>query len=175
MSVRGATLLRDVLTDAHGRYEVTNLPAGKATITVVPSFGFDTRYLEGELELRDLRACSELDFTISQIARASGSVVDGSGRPIAGVEVEAVAAELAGFDPPPFQRPVKTDRRGVFEFEDLPPGTYVFGVNLTKRPGARQPGKPVFLPGTALAREATVIELKPGDRKEIGVLRLVDR
>jgi hypothetical protein len=48
------------------------------------------------------------------------------------------------FDPPPFQRPVKTDDRGVFEFEELPPGTYVFGVNLTKRPGAGQTGKPVF-------------------------------
>lgn len=175
VSVRGPAFLRDVVTDAHDRYEVTNLPAGKATITVVPSFGFDSRSLEGELDLRDLRACSELNFTISQIARASGSVVDASGRPVAGVEVEAVAAELAGFDPPPFQRPVRTDGRGVFEFEALPPGTYVFGVNLTKRPGARQRGKPVFLPGTALAREATVIELKPGDRKETGVLRLVDR
>jgi len=175
VNVHGATFLRDVVTDAHGRYDVPNLPTGKVSVTVVPPFGFDMRYLERELEIRDLRACGQADFTISQVARAAGSVVDASGRPVAGVEVEAVAAELAGFDPPPFQRPVRTDHRGVFEFEDLPPGTYVFGVNLTKRPGARQSGKPVFLPGTALAREATIIELKPGDRKETGVLRLADR
>jgi hypothetical protein len=175
VSVRGVTFLREVVTDAHGRFEVPNLPTGKITVSVVPQFGFDTRHLERELELKDLRACGEVNFTISQIATASGSVVNASGRPVAAVEVEAVAAELAGFDPPPFQRPVKTDDRGAFEFEDLPPGNYVFGVNLTKRPGAPQTGNPVFLPGTGLARDANVVELKPGDRKEVGLLRLADR
>ena len=116
-----------------------------------------------------------MDFTISQSGSAWGTVVDGSGRPVAGVAVEAVAEELAGSDPPPFQYPARTDNRGVFEFEDLPPGRYVFGINLTKQPGARQGGQPLFLPGTALAREATVIDVKPGSHEEIGELRLTGR
>jgi hypothetical protein len=33
----------------------------------------------------------------------------------------------------------------------------------------------VFLPGTMAARDTTVIELKAGDRKDVGMLRLVDR
>ena len=98
--------------------------------------------------------------------------MDASGRPVAGLEVEAVAAELAGFDPPPYQQPVKTDARGVFEFDDLPPGSYVFGVNLTKRPGSPRGGVRVFLPGTSRPREATVVELNAGDRKDVGVLRV---
>jgi hypothetical protein len=175
VTVRGATFAREAVTDAQGRYQVPNLPTGEVTVSVVPPAGFDMHYLERELELRDLRACSEMDFTISQTGSAWGMVVDASGRPVAGVGVEAVAAELAGFDPPPFQHPARTDDRGVFEFEDLPPGRYVFGVNLTKRPGARQGGEPLFLPGTAVAREATVIEVKQGDREDIGVLRLTDR
>ncbi len=174
VNVRGTTFLRDVVTDAHGRYELTGLPTGKFTVTVVPPLGFDLRDLERELEVRDLRACSVADFSISETAVVWGRVVNASGAPVAGIEVEAVAAELAGFDPPPYQRPVKTDDRGAFEFEGLPPGSYVFGVNLTKRPGAPRRGSPVFLPGTAAARDATVIELKPGDRHEVGVLRLSD-
>jgi hypothetical protein len=175
VSVRGAAFLRDTLTDAHGRFEIPNLPTGKATIAILPPFGFDTRYLEHELDIRDARACSEVNFTIALRAMASGTVVDASGRPMAGVEVEAVAAELAGFAPPPYQQPVKTDARGAFDFDDLPPGSYVFGVNLTKRPGLPSIEQSVFLPGTRLAREATVVELKPGDRKDIGVLRVAVR
>ena len=174
VSMRGVTFLREVATDASGRFEIPNLPQGKATVTAVAPFGFDVRHLEREVEIRD-RGCSEVNFDLSQIASASGTVVDASGRPVAGLEVEAVAAELAGFDPPPYQQPVKTDARGVFEFDDLPPGSYVFGINLTKRPGAPPAGGRVFLPGTSRPREATVVELNAGDRKDVGALRLVAR
>jgi hypothetical protein len=57
----------------------------------------------------------------------------------------------------------------------LPPGMYVFGINLTKRPGAPRPGASVFLPGVFAAKDATLIELKAGDEKVVGVLRLPDR
>ena len=156
--------MREAVTDARGRFEVAGLPTGTVTVTLAPQFGFDTRDLERELELENPRGCGEANFTISRMAKARGSVVDAAGRPLSGVNVEAVAAELAGFDPPPFQDPVTTDARGAFEFDALPPGTYVFGVNLTKEPRAPRTGNPVFLPGTALARQAVTIELKPGDR-----------
>ena len=102
-------------------------------------------------------------------------MTDASGRPLAGVEIDAVAQELAGFSPDQYQRPAKTDERGAFEFRDLPPGRYMFGIHLTKDPYKRPRGASVFLPGTAVASEATVVELKAGDRKEVGVLRFVGR
>ena len=175
VSLRGATFVREVATDAHGRYEFGDVPVGRATLTVVPPFGSGKAFPEQEIDRTDLRACSQADFTIAHTASASGTVVDGSGRPVAGVVVDAVAAELAGFEPAAFQQPVKTDARGVFEFNDLPSGSYVFGVNLTKRPGGAQGGTPVFLPGTRLAGEATVIDLQTGDRRDAGVLRLQGR
>jgi hypothetical protein len=115
-----------------------------------------------------------VDFSIEQVAQASGVFVDSAGRPVAGIEVDAVAAELAGFDPPPYQDPVKTDEDGTFEFPRLPPGVYVFGVNLTKPPRSPSKGVPLFLPGTRLAAEAAVIELRAGDRKDVGVLQLTE-
>ena len=174
VSIRGATFTREVATNADGRFDIANLPVGKATVTVILPFGFQPSPVEHEIELRDPRSCSELNLPIRQVAGASGMVVDVSGRPLAGVSVDAVAAELAGFDPPPHQYPARTDERGVFKFDDLPPGTYVFGVNLTKDPYGRPRNKSLFLPGTAVAKDATVFELKPGDTKEVGTLRMID-
>ncbi len=175
VSVRSATVQKDVVTDADGRFEIANLPIGKTTVAVLAPFGFDARYLTHEVDIPDLRACSAQDFTLAPRATASGTVVDGSGRPVAGVEVDAVAAELAGFDPSPYQRPVKTDERGAFVFDNLPPGTYVFGVNLTREVRGPRSGAKVFLPGVSAARDATVIELQAGDERAVGVMRLPGR
>lgn len=172
VSVRGATFFRDAVTDADGRFQVPNLPVGKATVSIAVPPGFEPAAFEREIDIKDVRACSQIDLTIQPLARASGFVTDASGRPLAGVDVDAVAQELAGFTPDQYQRPVKTDERGAFEFRDLPPGTYVFGINLTKDPYKRPRGRSFFLPGTAVASEASVVELKAGDRKEVGVLRL---
>ena len=176
VSVRSARFARDVVTSADGRFEISNLPVGKSTISVVPPFGFEPSPFEREIDIADPRACSLVDITLQQLARASGVVVDRSGRAIAGIEIDAVAAELAAFNPDQYQRPVKTDERGAFEFRDLPPGRYVFGINLTKEPyKASQRGVPVFLPGTSVAGEATVFELKAGDNKNLGTLRPPER
>jgi hypothetical protein len=175
VSVRGTTFFRDAVTGADGRFDIPNLPLGKATVTIVLPFGFEPSPVEQEIELRDVRSCSEVNLPIQQIARASGLVVDASGRPLAGVSVDAVAAELAGCDPPPHQYPVKTVVRGTCAVTTLPPGVYVFGVNLTKVPYGPPRGKSLFLPGTAVASEATVVDLKAGDSQEVGTLRLVDR
>lgn len=172
VSVRGENFFKEVVTDPNGRFEIAGLPASKALLTIAPPFGFDTRHVDREFEIRDARACVEMDFTLSLIATAWGRVVDATGRPLADVSVDAVAAELAGFTPRPHQRPARTDASGMFHFDDLPPGTYVFGVHLTAYSPDRRSGTPVFLPGTRLAREATVVELKAGDRKDVGVLRV---
>jgi hypothetical protein len=172
VNLRGDTFSRDATTDRDGRYEFTGVPPGKLLATLLVPPGFDARYLERELDLTDPRACRINDYQIHTSARASGTVVDEAGRPEAGVWVDAVAEELAGYQPPPYQSPVKTDEQGRFTFDDLPPGAYVFGVNLTKRPGAAPPGRPTFFPGTGLVKEATPIDLKPGDRVDVGRLRL---
>jgi hypothetical protein len=171
VTVRGDTFVRDAVTDANGKFEIAPLPVGKATLTSVAPFGYEPSIFEHEIEIRDPRACREINLSIQPVARASGVVIDASGRPAAAIYIDAVAAELAGFAPPPHQIPVKTNDHGIFEFEHLPPGVYVFGTNLTNRPE----GPPLFLPGTRVAREARVVELRAGDCKDVGVLRLVER
>jgi len=176
VNVSGAGFSRDVVTDRRGRYEIAGLPVGASTLTVAAPHGFDSRGLQQELDLTDPRACNERNFELRYVAGVSGSVVDAAGRALAGIRVEAVAAELAGHRPPQYQDPAITDERGTFEFEALPPGLYVFGVNLTKPRYGRATHEPaMFLPGARVAADATVIELRPGDRTHVGVLRLHDR
>lgn len=172
--VQGANFQRDVLSDANGRFEVTGLPIGRTSVEVVAPFGYDTRHLTREIEISDLRACSEVEFRLALRATASGLVVDDSGRPVVGVRIDAVPAELAGSDPPP-RHSVTTDERGGFAFGDLAPGRYVFGINLTVLPRSRRPGPSVFLPGVSKSTDATVIELSAGDEKDVGILRLPPR
>jgi hypothetical protein len=175
VNVRGPDFSRDAVTDRHGRFDIAGLPTGKATLTVLAPPLFDQRYLKREIELKDLRACQEQDLGLMYIATVSGTVVDADGRPIAGLSIDAVADELAGHNPPPYQRPVKTDATGRFQFDDLPPGRYVFGLRLTKGYGHQPAGPPIFFPGTSTLDTALVVELKPGEQKEIGVLRLPTR
>lgn len=165
-------LVRTILTGSDGRFEQGGLPAAPATVSVMPPVGFSPPAVELDVELRDPRACAEVNVTITPLAAVSGTVVDGAGLRLAGVEVDAVASELAGFGPPPHQTPARTDERGVFEFSELPPGLYVFGVNLTTRAGRASDRPAVFLPGTSDASAAKTIELRPGDRIDVGILRL---
>ena len=176
VSVLGPTWQKNAATDPNGRFEITGLPVGKASYFVNVPFGFDQRFRTGDLEIKDPRGCVAHDFMLTPRATASGRVVDASGQPVVGVVVDAVAAELAGFDPPPYQMPVRTDEQGSFRFDALPPGRYVFGVNLTKDSGRRpRPGPSVFLPGVSAPSSATVIELKAGDEAVVGILRLPAR
>jgi hypothetical protein len=124
------------------------------------------------VDLKDARACSPHDFQLVQSAVATGQVFDAAGRPAAGVLVDAVATELAGHLPPAYQRPARTNADGRFEFDSLPPGSYVFGINLTSQWNKPPPGRAIFLPGTPAVSEATVIELRAGESRDVGVLRL---
>ena len=128
-----------------------------------------------QFEVTDLRACIAADFTLRAESAAYGVVVDDAGRPLSGILVEAVAAELAGYKPDTIFEPATTDARGRFAFDYLPPGAYVFGVNVTKGRYKPPSGPATFLPGTAAVKDATVVELKPGDRTDVGALRLTSR
>ena len=174
VSVRSAGLSRDVVTNGNGEYELQGVPLGTVSVSVATPFGFvETPPLE--FEVTDLRACIATDFTLRAKSGAHGLVVDEASRPLSGILVEAVAAELAGYKPDTIFEPARTDEHGQFVFDRLPPGAYVFGVDVTKGRYKPPSGPTTFLPGTAVVKDAAVFELKPGDRTDVGVLRLTSR
>jgi hypothetical protein len=174
VSIRSAGVSRDVVTNRNGVYEMHGVPLGTVSVSVATAFGF---VADGprEFEVTDLRACIAADFTVRAESAAHGVVVDEGGHPLSGIRVEAVAAELAGYKPNAIFEPAITDDRGHFAFARLPSGVYVFGVNVTKGRYKPPSGPATFLPGTTVARDATVFDLKPGDSTDLGVLRLTCR
>jgi hypothetical protein len=169
VSISGDGFARDVMTDDDGRYEVTNVPVGTVDIKVdVP---FSVRPGADDWRIRDPRGCVAADFDVSPVATATGRVVNAHGQPIAGVAVDAVAAELAGHFPEEMHVRAVSDAHGIFTFDDLPPGGYVFGLNLTKPKGNASAAAPIYMPGPDRAR-AAVVTLAPGDRRDVGTLRV---
>lgn len=136
-------------------------------------FGF-AAHTPPEFEVTDLRACIAADFTLRAESAAHGLVVDETGRPLSGILVEAVAAELAGYQPDTiFEAAKPTTAAGLPS--TTCPRAYVFGVNLTKGRYKPPSGPARFLPGAVTAKGATVFELKAGDRTDLRVLRLTSR
>jgi hypothetical protein len=173
VTIQSADFRRDVLSDANGKFEVRGVPLGKAKVEVSAPFGYDTRHLSRDIEIPDLRACSSVEWFLSMRAVASGRVVDAADRPLARITIEVVSAELPSADPLLYT--ATSDERGMFTFDDLPPGRYLFGVNLTKSVRRTPQGPSAFLPGVATASDAKVIELTAGDEVDVGVLRLPPR
>ena len=174
ISVASAGLVRDLVTNRNGEYEVQGVPLGAVSISIATPHGFAPEPPR-QFEVTDLRSCIAADFTLQAESEAHGRVVDEAGRPLSGILVEAVAAELAGYTPNAIFEPVRTDERGHFVFQRLPSGDYVFGVNVTKGRYKPPSGPATFLPGTAAVKDAAIFDLKPGDRTDVGVLRLTSR
>lgn len=170
VSISGDGFARDVMTDDDGRYEVTNVPVGKVDIKVDVPFSVSPR---DDWQIRDRRGCIAADFVVSPVATATGRIVDAHGKPIAGVAIDAVAAELAGHVPNEMHPRAISDAHGIFTFDDLPPGDYVFGLNLTKPIANASATAPLYMPGPDRAR-AAVVTLAPGDRRDLGTLHLRD-
>ncbi len=170
VSATGATYSRSVTTDQRGRYAFPEVPRGKLTVTVVAPAGLGPD-VRREFDVKSF-GCLPADFALSATATVTGTVQDQNGRPINGLAIDAVAEELAAFRPHAYERPVRTDEYGTFVFDRLPPGRYVLGVNLTSPQVRPATGTPLFFPGTTSAQDATVFELTPGDRKDLGIVRL---
>ena len=174
VGIHSAGRWHDVLTDRDGRYELRGVPPGPVSISVAAPFGFVAEN-PMEFNVTDLRGCIAADFALRAESAAYGVVVDEAGRPLSGILVDAVAAELAAYKPEAIFEPAKTDERGRFSFHSLPPGAYVFGVNVTKGRYKPQVGPTTFLPGTPVVTDAAVVELEAGIRSDLGVMRLISR
>ncbi len=162
-------------TDLAGRYEFTDLPAGRYRVGAskglyVPlEFGQRRAFEAGRtLELADGATLEKVDLALPRGGVISGHVVDDLGEPVAWARVSAMRSrfregrrrlEAVG-------RSVVTNDLGEFRLYGLPPGTYAVGT--IPEPTATSDGypfAPAYYPGTQRVEEARTITLGLGQER----------
>ena len=87
---------RTTETDAAGRFDVADLPAGTYIVDIEPAVGFLGTPLPSDVILAD-RQTHEMTIGVERTGAIEGRIHDESGEPLLGVRVEAIRRkELAG-------------------------------------------------------------------------------
>ena len=169
-------------TDAEGRYEIKELPAGRFSISatkggfVTGQFGQRRPAEPGTpIDLSDGQTADKVNFVLSRGSVIAGRIVDDGGEPVSGTMVNAMRYQfMAGS-----RRLVpgggeggndRTDDQGGFRLYGLPPGDYYISANnrngMMMMPGQNNTEAdgfaPTYYPGTPNMSEATRITVRAG-------------
>jgi hypothetical protein len=170
----GALQSRGTTTDADGKWEITDLPAGRYTVTaskggyVTVQYGQRRPFQAGtQVVVADGATADRLDVTLQRGAVITGRIVDEFGEPVAQVGVQAMRYTYGNEG----QRRLTavsgaaTDDLGQFRVFGLMPGDYVVQASSSVVVIGVGGGPPsdsfaaTFYPGTPNADEAQTVTL----------------
>lgn len=162
-------------TDAQGRYEFTELPAGRYTLIASKSsyvtlqYGQRRAFESGKpIELADAATLEKVDFALPRGGVISGVVVDDLAEPVAGLRVTAMRSryEEGKRKLVAIGRSVETNDLGQYRLYGLQPGTYFVGTQPTPGPSVDgYPFAPAYYPGTLNAAEAQRVSVGIGQER----------
>jgi carboxypeptidase family protein len=155
--------LRSASTDAEGRYEFKDLPAGRFNLFATKAGYVEFSYGQTEpsepgkpLAVGDRQTVEKIDFALPRGAVITGRVLDEYGEPMADTQVMAMRNQFTagGRRVVPSGRSGTTNDIGEFRLFGLAPGQYI--ISATHRqmgfgPGATDDGSgyaPTYYPGT---------------------------
>ena len=179
-------------TDAEGRYEIKELPAGRYTVTATKGGFVQGQFGQrrpGEpgtpIDLSDAQTADKVNFQLSRGGVISGKIVDDGGEPVSGTMVAAMRYHFISGT----RRLVpggsegstdRTDDQGSFRLFGLPPGDYYVSAN--NRNGMMMPGMnnteadsfaPTYFPGTPNVSEATRVTVRAGQEMSAANFALI--
>jgi hypothetical protein len=151
----------ELTTDSAGHFAAADLPPGRYRVTadITPS-----QYWPSEEEFlwepNEQFACAEVTFIEPPGGKISGTIVDGSKKPMAGVFVSLGLAD----QPDAARRGsagsgTETNEDGRYEFSELPPGRYRVGIDVNYGPATMARGPSGEWP--IVVRPFQTIELPP--------------
>jgi protocatechuate 3,4-dioxygenase beta subunit len=171
---------RNTSTDADGRYEIADLPAGRYTLRVSRSGYLTLRYGQRRplepgkpLQLLDKQVVENVDFVLPRMSVINGRITDEFNDPIEGVSVYALRSmyfngrrQLV----PTGSGGMRTDDTGQFRLLGLAPGVYFVTASTREtwtvnRNGVKQVMgyAPTYFPGTTRVADARRVTLRLGE------------
>ncbi len=169
---------RAAMTDASGRYELADLPAGRYMVTVSRA-GFVTishgqtrpNEMGRPLDVKAGQTVDRINFALPRGAAITGRVVDEFGEPVAGVSVQPMQLRwVNGRQQPQMTGPggmMQTPDTGEFRVWGLAPGDYVVQANVMNMGGPfetddRSGYTPTYFPNATDVAQAQTVRVELG-------------
>jgi hypothetical protein len=167
---------RTISTDAEGRWQLRNLPAGSYRINVSKGGYVDIAYGQQRpfeagkvLELAEAQTIEKLDVTLPRAGVITGRVVDEFGEPLTGARVQPMRYRYVGGQRRliPMGIGDSTDDIGQFRLHGLAPGEYFVSAQMSGGLMFGQSDDRVgygttYFPGTAVQTEAQRVRVAVG-------------
>ena len=167
---------RTVSTDADGRWQLKNLPAGNYRVSISKGGYVDIAYGQQRpfeagkvLELAEAQAIEKLDVTLPRAGVITGRVVDEFGEPLTGARVQPMRYRYVGGQRrlTPMGIGDSTDDIGQFRLHGLAPGEYFVSAQMSAglmfgQSDDRMGYGTTYFPGTAVQAEAQRVRVAVG-------------
>lgn len=128
----GGPVRQTARTGASGEFRFGDLPPGEYRVSA--DLPVNLRQVAQQvLNLPNVHACAAADFYTAVNGRIIGRLVDSSGQPVPHRGAQLRLAEPAAGQEVRY-KDAYTDEGGFFQFDGVPPGRYLLGVNLSLGP-----------------------------------------
>lgn len=149
---------KSLVTNAAGVFEAYDVPAGRYRVEVEPPAGLKLHHPKQDVWIEVTPTSSvEVGLVLTHDLTVFGKVLDAEGRPLEGVCVVLLHADVAATDSY-LRSCAKAD--GSYRVEDVPPGAYWLVANAAGTVTARSPIGRTFYPGVEVPSDAHVIQMQ---------------
>ena len=150
---------KTVSTDAEGKFRVNGLKPGTYTVSAQAPQQY-APFRAYQLTLHD-RSCAQVNWTTTLDGHIRGYVYFADGNPAASL---VLSVRSVGPNQQASGRLFTSAQDGAFDFGQLPPGSYLLGVNMDFAPvSSNAYFRRAFYPGTADRAQAAEISVGAGE------------
>jgi hypothetical protein len=164
----------ELITDSNGSYEISGLKSGEYEVRAsLPEYYYEDEYSVRKIKVYD-RGCAREDFAAIPNGQISGRIVDAEGNPVKKAKIVLIKPDIEGYLSMrnEIAADYVNDEKGRFELNQIPPGEYLLGLNVTFSPDADEPYPPTYYPGVRERTQATRIKVGLGEKLREYILRL---